>query len=235
MDTDGLLGPKYSYADELPAPSDLGIGRDGSFDGIMRAVSGINYYADAIGFGNATGFAKMMGMNQSPLGLRYFVKTGLKCSNGQDMHEYVDTVPKGLPGRMGKEIQNTLGVQFQGMGPGIIEDAAGALNPMPLFKAVTGSGYPRCKQVTLPVGTTDGGVRSRFDNNVVFIPDATQMINGLPHQTRWVFDSYLTQEQYEKESPRVAEGFVGRTESKIAAGVLFALLLVGLSLTNSTR
>ena len=235
MDTGGLLGPKYSYADELPAPSDLGIGRDGSFGGIMRAVGGINYYADAIGFGNATGFAKLMGMNQAPLGLRYFVKTGLKCSNGQDMYDYIDTVPKGAGGRIGKEIQNTLGVKFQGMAPGIIEDAESALNPLPLFKAVTGSGYPRCKRVTLPVGTAYGTLRSRFDDKNVFIKDETQLVNGLPHQTRWIFDSYLTQEQYDQEKPSVAEGFVGRTESKVAAGALFALLVVGLALTNSTR
>ena len=91
MDTGGLLGPKYSYADELRTPSELGIGRNGSFDGIMRAVGGVNYYVDAIGFGEATGLAKSAGMNQQPLGIRYFIKTGATCSNGADMYEYIST------------------------------------------------------------------------------------------------------------------------------------------------
>ena len=96
MDTGGLLGPKYSFADELSTPSELGIGRDGSFSGIMRAVAGVNYYVDAIGFGEATGLAKMSGMDQVPLGIQYFMKTGATCSNGADMYEYVSTIPKGL-------------------------------------------------------------------------------------------------------------------------------------------
>lgn len=56
-----MLGPQYNYADELKTPSELGIGRDGSFEGIMRAVSGVNYYVDAIGFGQSTGLAKAQG------------------------------------------------------------------------------------------------------------------------------------------------------------------------------
>ncbi len=100
MSATGLLGPKYSYADELRAPSELGIGRDGSFDGIMRAVGGINYYVDAIGFGQSSMVARQMGLHQTPLGIRYFIKTGQTCSNGADMFEYIDTVPKGLPGRV---------------------------------------------------------------------------------------------------------------------------------------
>ena len=70
MDTGGLLGPKYSFADELKTPSEMGINQDGSFDGIMRSVAGINYYTDAIGFGESTLLAKGQGMNQNPLGIR---------------------------------------------------------------------------------------------------------------------------------------------------------------------
>lgn len=239
MDTGGLLGPKYSFADELKTPSELGIGRDGSIGGIMRAVGGINYYVDAIGFGQPTMMSKMMGMNQNPLGIRYFIKTGQTCDNGADMYEYVSTVPNGLPGRVGDEIQKTLGVKFRGLAPGIVEDAAGALNPMPLFNAVIGSGYAKCKKVTLPVGDMNGQVRSGFDQNNVWIKDDYKVINGLPHQTRWVFDSYESMDQYDAAAKTEQAGVLPQTEgfmdshiySKrtqiISAGILLSALIMG--------
>jgi len=234
MDTGGLLGPKYSFADELSTPSELGIGRDGSFSGIMRAVAGVNYYVDAIGFGEATGLAKMSGMDQVPLGIQYFMKTGATCSNGADMYEYVSTIPKGLPGRVGSEVQKTMGVQFRGLAPGIVEDAAGALNPLPLFQSVIGSGYAQCKKVTLPVGDLKGQVRSGFDPSNVWVTDPYKVVNGAPSQTRWVMDKYITQEEYDAapktEKPGVlpnTEGFSGDSGNKIAAGVLFAALFLG--------
>ena len=234
MDTGGLLGPKYSFADQLATPSELGIGRDGSFDGIMRAVAGVNYYVDAIGFGEATGLAKMNGMEQVPLGIQYFMKTGASCSNGADMYEYVSTVPKGLPGRVGDEIQKTMGVKFRGLAPGIVEDATSALNPLPLFQSVIGSGYAQCKKVTLPVGDLKGQVQSSYDPSNVWITDPYKVVNGAPSQTRWVLDKYIGQEEYDAtpktEKPGVlpnTEGFSGDSGSRIAAGVLFAALFLG--------
>ena len=241
MDTGGLLGPKYSFADELKVPSELGIGQDGSVGGIMRAVTGINYYVDAIGFGQATMMAKNDdAFQQNPMGIRYFVKTGKTCDNGADMYEYISSVPSGLPGRVGNEIQKTLGVQFKGLGPGIVEDAAGALNPMPLFKSITGSGYAKCKKVTKPVGDLNGQIGSRHDPKNIWITDDYKRINGIPHQTRWVFDSYEEMDAFDA-APKTeqagvlpdtgdfaTEGFRNQGKSQIAAGLLFAGLMFGL-------
>lgn len=229
-----MLGPKYSYADELATPSELGIGRDGSFDGIMRAVAGVNYYVDAIGFGESTMLAKSRGMQQSPLGLRYFVDTGAKCSNKEAMYEYVDMVPSGLPGRAGGEIKKMLGVDLRGMAPGIMEDAAVALNPKRLFDAATG-GYARCKKVTLPVGDAAGNIKSRYTGEQ-WITGPIEYVKGRPHQTRWVLDKYISVEEYDKETAAATaattatkkEGFVGHGgESTVAAGVLFAAVCLG--------
>ena len=243
MDTGGLLGPKYSYADELRTPSELGIGRDGSFDGIMRAVGGVSYYVDAIGFGEATPFSRNLGMTQNPLGIRYFMKTGATCSNGADMYEYISTIPSGLPGRVGEEVQKTMGVKFRGLAPGIIEDAAGALNPMPMFKSVTGSGYAQCKKVTLPVGDLNGSVRSAYDPSNIWITDPYKNVGGAPSQTRWVFDKYVSQEEYDATPKTVKEGVLPDTEgftaisdgreTKIAAGILFAALFLGFAMYRS--
>ncbi len=239
-----MLGPEYSYADELKTPSELGIGRDGSFEGIMRAVAGVNYYVDAIGFGQSTGLAKAQGarMAQQPLGVRFFTNTGAKCSNGADMYEYIDTVPKGLRGRVGEEVKKTMGVDFRGLAPGIVEDSAAALDPRPFFQAAIGSGYSQCKKVTLPIGDMEGKVQSPYTKDKNGQPvrwngegaaGNYKMINGKPHQTRWVFDKYISQEEYEKvpktEKPgTVPEGFSNPIETdRVIAGALFAVLFLG--------
>lgn len=257
-----MLGPNYSFADELRTPSELGIGRDGSFDGIMRAVGGVNYYTDAIGFGESTMLAKTLGMHQRPMGIRFFVKNGLTCSNGADMYDYIDTTTKGLHGRVGNEVKKTLGVNFAGLAPGMIESSAEALNPVPLFKAASASGYPRCKKVTLPVGDGEGRIKSGWDPKNVWITEPYSMVNGAPHQTRWVLDKYVSMEEYdadpkteetgtypEKVAAAVTagaataktavgvkkEGFANPTESKVAAGVLFAALVLGLVAWKSSE
>jgi hypothetical protein len=264
---ESIMGPSFSYADELATPSEMGIGRDGSFNGIMRAASGVNYYVDSIGFGQATGLAKLNGMDQKPLGIKYFLKTGQICSNGADMYEYIDTVPKGLPGRVGNEIKKTMGVDFRGLAPGIIEDSASALNPLPLFKSVIGSGYARCKKERLPVGDTNNSVKSRHvvdGKQQTWIKDPVEMVNGVPHQTRWVFDQYISVDEYEKTpdtempgknlvreedvnieeeikklipvNPFKKEGFTDvNRENKIAAGVLFAALFLGMVAWTSNK
>jgi hypothetical protein len=238
-----MLGPEYNYADELKTPSELGIGRNGSFEGIMRAVAGVNYYVDAIGFGQSTGLAKAQGarMAQQPLGVRFFTNTGAKCSNGADMYEYIDTVPKGLRGRVGEEVKKTMGVDFRGLAPGIVEDSASALDPRPFFQAVIGSGYAQCKKVSLPIGDMEGKVQSPYTKDKNGQPvrwngegaaGNYKLINGKPHQTRWIFDKYISQEEYEKaaktEKPgTVPEGFENPSSDRVIAGALFAALFLG--------
>lgn len=249
MADDGILGPKYNFSDQLTAPSELGITRSGSIEGVLRAAAGINYYSDAIGFGESTLLAREMGMNQSPLGLRFFVATGQFCSNGADMYEYVSTIPTGNLGKISETVENTMGVKLRGMAPGILEDATGAMNPLPMFKAVIGSGYAKCKKVTLPVGDENGRISSPFDASDIWIKNPivykSTPSGSRPHQTRWVLDSYITADEYnatpKTEKPDVfpTEGFQNvvraRPESsvspQIAAGLLCTLLVFGIVCT----
>ncbi len=240
----GTEFPTYSYADELKSPRELGIQRDGSFDGIMRAVAGVNYYADTIGFGESTMFAKGQGMTQSPLGVRFFVETGAKCSNGATMHEYVDTIPTGIPGRVGDEMRQMGLPQLRGLGPGIVEDATSALNPMPLLNAAVKGGYASCKQVTLPVGDLEGRLASRYDPKNVWVKGATQMQwsqkdnKSLPHQTRWVFDKWISADEYDATPKSVKEGFqtlFSLKTSQVGAVVLLGALVAGIYITRASR
>ena len=83
-----ILGPTYEYSAELPTPKKIGVNwGDGSFNGISGAGAGSEYYVDTIAFGQTTGLAADPQRNLSmyPLGLRFFIKSGATCSNGQDM------------------------------------------------------------------------------------------------------------------------------------------------------
>jgi hypothetical protein len=193
--------PNYSYADEIQTPADFGIRRDGSFDAVQRAVAGVNYYADVVGFGSSSGLAKEQGFQQSPLGIRFFMKTGQVCSNGANMYEYIDTIPTGMgiSERTKQSLKDNGLPSLQGLAPGILEDAAMALNPVPLFSAVAGSGYAKCKKVTKPVGDVQGRVKSPRDPSNVWIKDPFKMSGGVPQQSRWVFDSWISAEEYEAE------------------------------------
>jgi len=243
METGGLLGPRYSFADELKTPSEIGVGRGGGISDIMRSVAGINYYVDAIGFGQATMMAKNMDMHQQPLGIRFFIKNGLTCDNGADMYEYISSVPNGLPGRVGAEVEKTMGVKFRGLAPGIVEDAAGALNPLPLLKSVAGTNFAKCKKVTLPVGDLEGNIASRSEPNNVWITEEYKRINGLPHQTRWIYDSTVSSEEYYAAPKTQEAGVVPETEgfcdspksNQLAAGLMFAALLFGIILTVKAK
>jgi len=182
-DSPGFFGPAYSFDNEIKSPKEIGVRADGSPGGILDAVSGVNYYSDVIGFGQKTMFNFT---DMQPMGIRYFMPTGSTCSNGAQMWEYVDSIPKGdLLGNRVKTALQDMGLPgMRGLAPGIMEDARDALNPMPIFRAAMGSGYPKCKQVTLPVGDGYGNIASRHDGTVWI----KGHIEPGPKQTKWVQD-----------------------------------------------
>ena len=242
-DSPGFFGPSYSFADELKSPKEIGVGDDGSPGGISRAVAGIGYYSDVIGFGEATGINKMInGNNLTPLGIRYFMPTGATCSNGAQMWTYIDTMPSGnLLGNRVKKALSDMGLPgMRGLAPGIMEDARDALNPMPMFRAAMGSGYPKCKQVTLPVGDGEGRIKSPYDGQVWI----KGVINAGGTQTKWVQDTdsngvplFMERIEYEND-PKIfypdgsrMEGFQGAfwekyIDTEILAGLMFAGLVL---------
>ena len=236
-DMNTILGPKYDYSAELPTPKSVGVNfGDGSWGGIKGAMGGVNYYSDVIAFGETTGFAKGNGLTMNPLGVRYFMSSGATCSNGQDMYQYVNTIPQGLPGRLGNEIQETLGVKLRGLAPGMFEDAAKALNPMPMFNAMTNSGYARCRKVTLPVGDPEGRIQSPVTGEWWIDPskEALTYPNGKPHASHWIFNSWVSADEYAAD--KKVEGFRdGLGQSKVIAGALFAALFVGLTVFTVAR
>ncbi len=211
--------PNYNFAQELATPNELGIGRGGGFDQIGNAIAGTNYYFDAIGFGDATGFARMWGNRQfrekqKPLGVQFFTNTGRTCSNGEPMYEYISTIPDGnlLGERVKREAQKMGLPPLKGLGTGIVEDARDALDTNRLFSAFSEESSNECKKMRARVGDARGRLASEKNPADVWITDATQPDKqGFPTQEYWV----SAKEGFETESQRTAQ-----TQRWIAAGLL---------------
>lgn len=183
----GFLGPSYNPADEMYTPAAIGVRRGGDLDDVLGAVKGVIYYGDMMGFGEpSSGFTRgMPGLR--PLGVNYYVNSGLICSNGATMWEYVRTIPDGsaLGQKVKTAIQEVGLPQLRGMAPGILEDAKSALDPFPVINAVIGSGYPKCKLVKNEVGDFDGKIRNV--DGVLMVDEVGLMKEGSKHyQERWV-------------------------------------------------
>jgi len=183
----GFLGPNYNPADEMYTPAAVGVKRGGDLGDVLGAVKGVIYYGDMMGFGEASSpFTRgMPGLR--PLGVNYYVNSGLICSNGATMWEFVRTIPDGsaLGQKVKTAIQEVGLPQLRGMAPGILEDAKDALNPFPVINAVVGSGYPKCKLVKNAVGDYDGKI---YNVDGVLLVDPVGLIQegGKYFQERWV-------------------------------------------------
>lgn len=203
----GLMGPKYDFAEELPLPGNINVRRGDSLESVINAVKGAAFYTDMIGFGEASNsLTASMDTKPYPLGINYFLRTGLRCGNGADMWYYVSGIPTGnsLGPKVKKALASTGLPGLRGLAPGILEDAQDALNPVPIFNALVGSGYPKCKKVTLPVGDVKG--RTQSEDGSSWIVGPLDSSSGPPMQTRWVQDTdkkgnplYLTQVEFDAE------------------------------------
>jgi hypothetical protein len=244
----GFFGSPYKPADAMLTPPQIGVQVGDSMDSVINAVKGVGFYSDQIGFGApSTGLTQ--GMPLKPLGVNYFMKSGISCSNGADMWQYMQGITQGdALGDKIKDVMAEMGLPpLQGLAPGMIEDAENALNPSPLMNAMFGSGYPQCKQVTMPVGDAYGRVMDS-DTNEDWIGDSTglQQTSDGYVQTRWVQDTdslknpiNLTRDQWiaapktfnpdgtpvQTQQQEAFENFMTRPSTIIVVGVLCILAL----------
>jgi hypothetical protein len=242
----GFFGSPYSPANAMLTPPQIGVSVGDSMGDVVNAVKGVGFYADQIGFG-APSTALTQGMPLQPLGVNYFIKTGVSCSNGADMWQYMQGITQG--DALGDKLKNVMAEMglppLKGLAPGMIEDAENALNPSPLMNSLFGSGYPQCKQVTLPVGDSYGHIADP-DTNENWIGDMTglqQSGNGYV-QTKWVQDTdkngnpiNLTRDQWTAaaktfnsdgtpiQTSEGFEGFATKPATIITVGVLCLLAL----------
>ena len=199
----GILGPDYSFAENIPLPNQIGV-RDGDDMGsVIGAIKGVAYYTDTIGFGEPSSFLSQ-GMGLKPIGVQVWMKSGATCSNGAEMWSYMNGIPQGtsLGGTMAKTLSDAGLPGLKGMAPGIMEDIQSAFDPAPIMRSVFGTGYPSCKMVEMPVGDQDGNI-SKVDskgNTVYYVenPDKVVRRNGRSYQSRWTLDYDMTQDEWKK-------------------------------------
>ena len=141
------------------------------------------------------------------MGIRYFLNTEQKCSNGATMSDYFDGVTKG--DLLGQQIADGLASAglpgLKGLAPGMLENARDALDPRPILNAVTASAYPVCQAVSCPVGDIAGRLTDPRDPSINYLVDPVDRYDrqNLPNQIRWVqaYDkegnpSVTTKDQY---------------------------------------
>jgi hypothetical protein len=146
-----IMGPSYSYADNIAGPSSLGVGSDGSIGQVFTNVEAIMDYVGYMVSGPALGNA-------------YFVNTGGTCSapdaSTQSRYSYINNIANGA-NDLSPSMKASLGgiaSDFDGLIPGMIGDIEG-LNPLNLFTALTTDSTPACDCYTCE---TSNGPESYF-------------------------------------------------------------------------
>lgn len=152
--TEAVMGPSYSYIEHIKSPSELGVGSRGTIGQIATNTFAIGDYIKYMVAGPA-------------LGNRYFVNTGGSCQASdksvQPRYNYINNVANGadvLPQSM-KSSLGGIASNFDGLIPGMMEDAEGGLNPVHLFGSLAADSTPVCDCYTCD---TSGGPQSRFLN-----------------------------------------------------------------------
>jgi hypothetical protein len=197
----GFLGPNYDYSDQLITPAQIGVKREGSFAAVKNGLAGVQYYVDTIIAGESSG-PLTKGKRFQHYGTNYFLKTGLTCSNGADMWQYMELIPKG--DAFGKNFSKAMAElkmpALRGLAPGIIEDTKSALDPSPVLKAILGSGNPQCKLVTKPVGDELGRIQDSDGN--MWVDDKASVFyqGGKAYQTKWILDKMVDKATYDADA-----------------------------------
>lgn len=227
----GFILPPYDFAGAIIPPNDINVRRGDSLESVMNAAKGVAYYADVIGFGESSS-SLTQGMPFQRYGTNFFIQTGMKCSNGADMWQYLEGIPKGdaLGSRISTTLRNMGYPQLRGLAPGMMEDTKDALNARPLLQAAFGNVYPVCKKVTLPVGDELGRIRDPVTREQWVFGDVQDQ-KGRPVQTRWVQDTnpdgspkFISKEAYDK-TPKT-EKFEDMTKASLVVAIALGCLAV---------
>ena len=140
---DDILGPSYSYSDNIPGPTSLGVGSNGSIGQLFTNVNA------------AIEYVKIMITGDPPLGNQYYVNTGGTCvapdGSTQSRMNYINNKATGqdlVPQSMNE--LSFISSDLNGLIPGVVGDIEG-LDPLYLFNAMTADGSPSCDCYQCPV------------------------------------------------------------------------------------
>jgi hypothetical protein len=153
-----ILGPNYSYTNQIKSPGEMGMSSTGSFATLERDISGLISYVELLvtGGGNASKTGR-------PLGNKFFLKTGAKCKDkktGELVQRsiYINNVPDGnIP-----FITSGMGVNFttfEGIVPGTMSNVA-KINPFQILQSFMMGSNPECQALTLQTIDVNNNVSS---------------------------------------------------------------------------
>jgi hypothetical protein len=149
-------------------------------------------------------------MGLKPIGVNFWMKTGLTCSNGAEMWQYIEGIPKGdaLGQRVADGLRSAGMPGMRGLAPGIVEDAKAALNPEPVLQAVFGSGYPVCRFEKKPVGDQDGRIQNPTTGKY-YVENPETVVNG--QQGRWTYAGNLRKDEFDSaQKTHCPDGYTKR-------------------------
>lgn len=161
-----LLGPPYPYYKNIKAPNELGMSDKGTIQQMGKNVNGLIEYVNLLVSGKSKASA-----TGGPLGNKFFLKTGAKCTNQQTQEEedryiYINNVPQGnIP-----FISQGLGTnftEFRGLIPGTMSDL-NVLNPFALLSAFMVGSKPPCQELTMQTISADN-VKSNESHYVTLV------------------------------------------------------------------
>jgi len=205
IDDTGYILPDYDLAGNIFTPPEIQISSCGSLQCVIDAARGVLYYSDVIGFGEP-GSGMTAGLPYKKMGINFFMKSPLICSNGAKMSTYFEGIPKG--DALGGKIQRVLAGMglpgLKGLAPGMLEDVKHGMDVRPVLQSAFGNVYPVCEEVTLPVGDDLGNIKDP-DTGAVWIKGDVIRQGGRAYQKRWVQKTngrggnpiYVTREEWE--------------------------------------
>ena len=135
----------YPYSNFIKTPEQLGSSTRGTFDALGKDVNALSSYVNVLVSGNSNAHVGGIG----PLGNKYFMDTGAKCTdtNGaeQPRYVYINNIPDGNIPFISSAMGNTMS-SFKGLVPGALGSAS-YINPLKLFSAF--SADTNCQQITM--------------------------------------------------------------------------------------
>jgi hypothetical protein len=151
-----IMGPSYSYAQNIPSLSSQGVGTDGSFGQVWTNTQA------------AMNYLKYM-ISGPALGNQFYVNSGGVCTapdgSTQPRHNWVSNLSDGskiadfLPSTIGQDV-GFLTSDLNGLIPGIINDIESGLDVSTMYSALTLPSQPPCQCYQCPV--TGGGPNAFF-------------------------------------------------------------------------
>lgn len=142
-----VLGPQYSYVNQIKTPNQLGMSGRGNFNALSRNIKGLVSYTELLVTGNSN--ASKTG---GPLGNKFFLKTGATCKDKRtgdlvDRYIYVNNVPDGSIPFISSGLDTNFKT-FRGLVPGTLSNVS-QINPLQILQSFMAGSQPECQPITM--------------------------------------------------------------------------------------